>query len=76
MGYQLLTRKNIKTKSLRQAQTWPWIKLLLFWFKEFENIKSAQEYINTYKAGYEILDDYQDNKIYSIGKKQSSKNSN
>ena len=36
--------------------------------KEFENIRLAQEYINSYKAGYEILDEYQDNKIYSIGK--------
>mgnify|MGYP000147373641 CR=1 FL=1 len=32
--------------------------------KEFENIRLAQEYINSYKAGYEILDEYQDNKIY------------
>ena len=36
--------------------------------KEFENIKSAQEYINSYKAGYEILDEFQNNKIYSIGR--------
>jgi hypothetical protein len=36
--------------------------------KEFENIKLAQEYINSYKAGYEILDEFQNNKIYSIGR--------
>ena len=36
--------------------------------KEFDNSKLAQEYINSYKAGYEYLEEFQNNKIYSIGK--------
>ena len=35
--------------------------------KEFDGARSAQEYINTYKAGYEYLEEFQDNRIYSIG---------
>ncbi len=34
--------------------------------QEFPTIKIAEEYINAYKAGAEILDDLQDNKIYII----------
>jgi len=34
--------------------------------QEFPSLKVAQEYINAYKAGFEILDDLQDNKIYII----------
>jgi hypothetical protein len=34
--------------------------------QEFPNVKVAQEYINAYKAGFEILDDLQDNKIYIV----------
>jgi len=34
--------------------------------QEFPNLKIAQEYIDAYKGGYEILDDLQDNRIYII----------
>jgi hypothetical protein len=34
--------------------------------QEFPNVRVAQEYINAYKAGFEILDDLQDNKIYIV----------
>jgi hypothetical protein len=33
---------------------------------EFPSIKVAQEYINAYKSGFEILDDLQDNRIFII----------
>jgi len=36
--------------------------------KEFDNSRAAQEYINTFKAGYEYLEEFQNNAIYSIGK--------
>ena len=34
--------------------------------QDFPSIKVAQEYIDAYKAGFEILDDLQDNKIFII----------
>jgi hypothetical protein len=36
--------------------------------KEFDNSRAAQEYINTFKAGYEYLEEFQNNAIFSIGK--------
>jgi hypothetical protein len=33
---------------------------------EFPSIKVAQEYINAYKSGFEVLDDLQDNRIFII----------
>ena len=34
--------------------------------QEFAKIKDAEEYVNAFKAGFEDLGDYQDNKIYII----------
>ena len=67
-GISTFNKKKHKNKKLKTSSNLTMNKTSFVLVKEFENIKSAQEYINTYKAGYEILDDYQDNKIYSIGK--------
>ena len=67
-GVSTFNKKKHKAKKLKTSTNLTMNKTSFILVKEFENIKSAQEYINTYKAGYDILDDYQDNKIYSIGK--------
>jgi tetratricopeptide (TPR) repeat protein len=59
--------KKHKSKKLKVSSNLTMDKTSFVLVKEFDKIKSAQEYINSYKAGYEILDEYQDNKIYSIG---------
>lgn len=41
--------------------------------QDFPSIKVAQEYIDAYKAGFEILDDLQDNKIYIISSENLKK---
>ena len=67
-GVSTFNKKKHKSQKLKTSTNLTMNKTSFILVKEFENIKSAQEYINTYKAGYDILDDYQDNKIYSIGK--------
>ena len=67
-GVSTFNKKKHKNKKLKTSSNLTVNKTSFVLVKEFENRKTAQEYINTYKAGYEILDDYQDNKIYSIGK--------
>jgi len=61
--------KKHKAKKLKASSNLTMDKTSFVLVKEFDKIKSAQEYINSYKASYEILDEYQDNKIYSIGTK-------
>ena len=67
-GVSAFNKKKHKSKKLKTSSNITMNKTAFVLVKEFENIKTAQEYINSYKAGYEILDEYQDNKIYSIGK--------
>ncbi len=55
--------KKLKVSSNLTLDNTPFILV-----KEFQTIKLAQQYINSYKAGYEILDEFQNNKIYSIGR--------
>ena len=67
-GVSGFNKKKHKSKNLKTSSNLTMNKTPFVLVKEFENIRLAQEYINSYKAGYEILDEYQDNKIYSIGK--------
>ena len=41
--------------------------------QEFQRAKIASEYINAYKAGFEYLDDFQNNKIYIINQENLKK---
>jgi tetratricopeptide (TPR) repeat protein len=41
--------------------------------QEFQTAKIANEYINAYKAGFEYLDDFQNNKIYIINQENLKK---
>ena len=41
--------------------------------QEFQTAKIASEYINAYKAGFEYLDDFQNNKIYIINQENLKK---
>ena len=41
--------------------------------QEFQTAKIAGEYINAYKAGFEYLDDFQNNKIYIINQENLKK---
>ena len=54
-GFQVSTSKTAKKE--------PFVLV-----KEFTDSREAQSYINTYKAGYEYLEEFQNNAIYSIGK--------
>ena len=67
-GVSAFNTKKHKSKKLKASSNLTINKTAFVLVKEFANIRAGQEYINSYKAGYEILDEYQDNKIYSIGK--------
>ncbi|MDG2504596.1 MAG: hypothetical protein P8M87_00440 [Crocinitomicaceae bacterium] len=54
-GFQVSTSKTAKKE--------PFVLV-----KEFTGSREAQSYINTYKGGYEYLEEFQNNAIYSIGK--------
>jgi hypothetical protein len=40
---------------------------------DFPTAKIAWDYLNAYKAGFEYLDDYQNNKIYIISQENLKK---
>ncbi len=67
-GVKSFNRKMHKSKSLKESISKTAKKDPFVVVKEFGNSKSAQDYINSYKAGYEYLEEFQNNKIYSIGK--------
>ena len=67
-GVTAFNNKKHKSKKLKASSNLTINKTPFILVKEFKNIRAAQEYINSYKAGYEVLDEYQDNKIYSIGR--------
>ena len=60
-------RKKHKSLGLKTSVSKTVKKVPFLLVKEFDGSRSAQEYINTYKAGYEYLEEFQDNLIYSIG---------
>jgi hypothetical protein len=41
--------------------------------QEFQSVKIAEEYINAYKAGFEYLDEFQNNKIFIINQENLKK---
>ncbi len=61
-------RRIHRAKALKESISKTSKKYAFVVVKEFDNSKLAQEYINSYKAGYEYLEEFQNNKIYSIGK--------
>ncbi len=61
--------KKHGSKGLKVSSNLTMDKTSFVLVKEFDKIKLAQEYINSYKASYDVLEEYQVNKIYSIGKK-------
>ena len=67
-GVSGFNKKKHKSKTSKTSSNLTMNKTPVLVKELSENIRLAQEYINSYKAGYEILDEYQDNKIYSIGK--------
>ncbi len=67
-GVKSFNRKIHRAKALKESISRTVKKDPFVVVKEFDDSKSAQEYINSYKAGYEYLEEFQNNKIYSIGK--------
>ena len=67
-GVKSFNRKIHRSKALKESISKTAKKEPFVVVKEFDNSKLAQEYINSYKAGYEYLEEFQNNKIYSIGK--------
>ena len=60
------SNKKFKTNRFKVSMKTSMSEKNFMLVQDFPNIKVAQEYIDAYKAGYEILDDLQDNKIYII----------
>ncbi len=58
--------KKFKTTRVKVSAKMTTTEKNFILIQEFPTIKIAEEYINAYKAGAEILDDLQDNKIYII----------
>jgi ribosomal protein L21 len=60
------SNKKFKTNRVKVSMKTSMSEKNFILVQDFENIKVAQDYIDAYKAGFEILDDLQDNKIYII----------
>jgi hypothetical protein len=60
------SNKKFKTNRVKVSMKTSMSEKNFMLVQDFPNIKVAQEYIDAYKAGYEILDDLQNNKIYII----------
>lgn len=58
--------KKFKTTRVKVSAKMTTTEKNFILIQEFPTIKIAEEYINAYKAGAELLDDLQDNKIYII----------
>ena len=67
-GVKSFNRRIHKSKWLKESISKTAKKDPFVVVKEFDDSKLAQDYINSYKAGYEYLEEFQNNKIYSIGK--------
>lgn len=61
-------RKQHRVSALKTSVSKTVKKMPFVVVKEFKNARDAKEYINTYKAGYEYLEEFQNNVIYAIGK--------
>jgi hypothetical protein len=60
------SNKKFKTNRVKVSMKTSMSEKNFMLVQDFPNIKVAQEYIDAYKAGFEVLDDLQDNKIYII----------
>lgn len=60
------SNKKFKTNRVKVSMKTSMSEKNFILVQDFPNIKVAQDYIDAYKAGFEILDDLQDNKIYII----------
>jgi len=60
------SNKKFKTQKVKVTHRLTNAEKSFVMISEFPSIKVAQEYINAYKSGYEILDDLQDNRIFII----------
>ncbi len=60
------SNKKFKTNRVKISMKTTMSEKNFILVQDFPTIKVAQEYIDTYKSGFEILDDLQDNKIYII----------
>ena len=72
------TVANFSTKAFKTAKVKVSIKTTLdeknfILISEFPTSKIAWDYLNTYKAGAEYLDDYQNNKIFIINQENLKK---
>lgn len=60
------SNKKFKTQKVKVTHRLTNAEKSFVMISEFPSIKVAQEYINAYKSGFEILDDLQDNRIFII----------
>ena len=60
------TSKRLKMNELKVSSRMTLKNIQFVLVQKFDSIENAQEYINAYKAGYEHLDEFQDNKISII----------
>ncbi len=67
------SNKKFKTNKVKVSMKTTMSEKNFMLVQEFPSIKVAQEYIDAYKAGFEILDDLQDNKIYIISNENLKK---
>lgn len=67
------SNKKFKTNRVKVSMKTTMSEKNFMLVQDFPNIKVAQEYIDAYKAGFEILDDLQDNRIYIISSENLKK---
>ena len=67
------TSKSLKRRDLKVTSKMTMKNTSFVMIQKFDNQKQAQEYINAFKAGYEYLRNYQDNKIYIINQENLKK---
>jgi ribosome biogenesis protein Nip4 len=67
------SNKKFKTNKVKVSMKTTMTEKNFMLVQDFPNINVAQEYIDAYKAGFEILDDLQDNKIYIISNENLKK---
>lgn len=67
------SNKKFKTNRVKVSMKTTLTEKNFMLVQDFPNVKVAQDYIDAYKAGFEILDDLQDNKIYIISNENLKK---
>ena len=67
------SNKGFKLAKVKVSQKMTLTEKNFVLVQEFQSAKIAGEYINAYKAGFEYLDDFQNNKIYIINQENLKK---